>query len=341
LITLLKRLKEAGSATAQMMVVGGMLIAGGTYVVSQQMSLKKLSVTANSKKQFGLIKREISESLIENTICNSTISRAGVLGTATSYDGIYGGDGTPLYTVGMELYGKVITSMRLLGYVTVTNPDPSTQDVVFAIGLRNADSAPKVIGGNTSVQKIPLKITTVNNEFVGCANDLSGLMLAALSTACTNLGGTYDVTSRNCLNLHGDSGMMMRLARENLCGEGADGSCRHPLEGQTCTGTDNRGQSWNNWVVSGYNPDGTLACLCVPAKCPDPATVCAGTDTGTDHCLQNCPPGTRTGASCTSCNAIAWAPSVDPATVCSDRELVERNSCGGERLVFGTMTCIR
>lgn len=289
----MKSLAQLGSASIQMMVASALVIAGAGYVASTQLSSKKLGATVDYKRQFLVIKREIGEALIEDQICMATLSRQGALTASVTYDGVYNIAGEPMYEVGSILYGKKILGMRLEGYEVLDPNEFSIQEVDFVVELGNAAAAPsKIYGSTRSTQKIPLKISTYNNEMVGCSNSLQAEMLLALSSACRALGGTYNAETDRCSDLHGDSGPMMKFAREQLCGA-EDGNCRHPYENKVCTGVDVRGVDWNNWVVSGFNQDTSMSCVCLPVACPDPASVCRGTDTGTDHCTLNCPAGTR------------------------------------------------
>lgn len=92
-----------------------------------------------------------------------------------------------------------------------------------------------------------------------------------------------------------------------------------------------------NQVIRGYNGDGSVRCISVPACSPSqPAanTICSGvTETGNDGCGGSYSvSGTKTDGSC--CTDSTWSPA--PSTVCNGTSFTQTSNCGNTRTATGT-----
>ena len=333
----MKSFAQRGFATMQMLIVGAIVLSGAAYVMKMRGDFKKFDISMGSRKQFDILKREIVEAISQSRSCISTLSRMGKLTAEGELDGIYNGNGLPLYQVGKTYYGKKIEGIRIEGYKVAEDSKPISQLISLAVDIENIEKG-KITGAPRLTQRIKILVTTQNNELIGCRQDDNGFNTAALKLTCESLGGIYNKVTDRCENMHGAKGFYLKQMKEKLCL--GDKPCEHPLKGKECRGVDNRGANWDNHVLTGLSIDGSLSCTCIPVRCPDPATVCLNQDTGTDHCMSDCPRGTKTDDYCQGgCNADAWTPEVDLSRVCSSVTVVQRNACHVLRYQAGRLDC--
>lgn len=118
-----------------------------------------------------------------------------------------------------------------------------------------------------------------------------------LKKACEDMQGTFNEENARCEKFHGDDGSFLKYLKENLCST-TGAACVHPYVGKACSGKDIRGVDHGNWVITGYDANGTMECSCIPVKCPEPSLYCSGRNLGTNWCDQVCPVGTKTDGAC-------------------------------------------
>ena len=327
-----------GSAMIQVMAAGAVLLGLSAYVINTQMSQEKLGKTVGTKTLQSVLRREISEAMTIPEVCSFTFGGT-LTPTSMSVSKIRSADGTDMYEVGKQYYGKNIHSITLLGYQSTGAMKLSHLDLQIevdredfasvGVSQKKLDTAFESKNYITRFT-IPLDMVTTPDDKVRiCGSNSNGSMEALYKKACENVGGIFNPVSGVCDNLHGQTGALLTFIRQNLCSAGG-GGCQHPYALQQCNGVDVRGANWNNWALTGFTPAGTLMCGCLPIACGNPANFCSGVDLGTNHCSVDCGTGTKTIDECAppppSCTA--WSPWVpDTSSVCSGTALTQSRNC--------------
>lgn len=322
----MSRFKELGASIPQVLLLMSALGGASYYYVKVLRDQEKVIKFATNRINAHQLSVEVSEALTNHKACTNTLRQNADINANMA--AVYNATNEPAYRIGEEMTGGTLTKMNLLGY-TKTEGTKFTQAklrlTVQFLERRKGDMGS--FGVAEKVYDIPIYMITKDNVAEICMSDEVGIIAGSLVKACQRLGGTYNQQTGGCDNLVGDEGIFYKHVKVSTCNTGED--CDHPYRGVSCTGADIRGQQHNNWVVTGFNLEGTFICRCMPRPCADPATVCAMGDPGTDWCQGVCPAGT-------------WDPDdygPSPLTVCKGTPFTQKTSCGKIRSATGEKEC--
>ena len=316
-----------GSTLMQVMIAGSLLAGLSVYVMRSNQAQNKLQKNVVNKASQSAIARDFSETLLEGSVCLNTFQKAGTLSNNMALAGLYNKKDKLIYEKNSELYGQVISDIKLTDYIASSGRKYQRSMVSVTTSTKKNDQA---VGGKSLVHKVPVFLITIDNKVDTCISDETESALDALRRACNDLKGTFNEATAACDNFYGEQGPVLNYVKENFCANGKGENCVHPYANQKCTGVDIRGVNHNNWVLKGFNGGGQMQCVCVPRDCESPALSCEGTDLGTDWCQQECPKGSKTTDECAppevACEEWGdWSPGTDG--VCSGTALTQTRSC--------------
>lgn len=335
-----------GSTLVQVMVAGALMAGASVYIMRSNQTQNKLQKNVVNKASQSAIAREFSETLLEGSVCLNTLKKAGTLSNNLVLAGLYNKSDKLIYSKDSELYGQIISDIKLIDYVASSGRKYQRSTVAVTTSSKKEDES---VGGKSHVHKIPLFLITIDNKIDTCISDEAESALDALRRACNDLKGTFNESTAACENFYGEQGPVLNYVKENFCASGKGESCIHPYANQKCSGVDVRGANHNNWVLKGFNGGGKMQCLCVPRDCENPTLYCEGTDLGTDWCQKECPKGTKTVDECAppppeSCEEWGdWTP--DASSTCSNSTVAQTRSClkgssdSETRTISGSKTC--
>lgn len=314
----------------QVMIAGAVLLVTGVYVTKTLKDQESLQKTASLRSTTHQQVKEFTEILTDSEICKATFAQNGALVTDATFTAIKGKDGQPIYSLNTKYVTGTIVEMIVEDYVPSSGLKYSPVKLRVNFELPEVRAAQSSFGGTRKAYRIPIYLITNNNIVQTCMSDSAGVVQEALEKACMEFGGTFDGATGTCKKLHGEDGIVLNFIKQYLCSAGGAG-CTHPYANQECSGTDVRGVSHGNWVLSGFGPTGAKSCICVPRfdTCPNSGDYCPSTDLGTDWCNKDCGKGTW--------DPQDWGP--DPSTRCAGDSFTQTASCGKSRSAVGTKNC--
>ena len=318
---------QQGSILLQAIAITALIAGVAVYSMKNSSTQQKLQKFESNRRITAAQVREIGESLTDWQTCRATLAQGGDV--SATVPNVLTRDGAVAYGPGTMLRGAKILDLTLAGYTPAAGVRMSR--VTMRVRMEFSETRTNdqgSFGSKTKVYDVPIFLITRDNVVQLCMSDEGNVLESAFRFACGEFGGTFNATSGACDNLHGPDGVVFRYPERYLCSEAGSG-CPHPNAGRSCTGTDVRGVSHGNWVVSNFDASGGMMCTCMPRTCENPALFCVGTDMGTDWCTLNCPPATY--------DPVDFAP--DPSTVCAGTTFTQTNSCGRTQSAIGTGGC--
>ena len=316
---------QAGSAMVSAMIAGSITIAGVVIMVNNQNKSEKIQRTSAGKSDEAIIKSEIHDFLSSHESCIMTMNSIGTINNDANIPAILDSVGAGAYVVGDEFANRKITAFSVKDYSPGLGLKYQRATISLTLNTLNSHANKSEFGGKSKTYKIPLHLITLDNKVEICMSDDLNVLEGIFKSSCQDLGGSYDSLSGECREIDGPNGIVVRHLKENFCQPG--GGCTYPQAGESCTGSDVRGVSYNNWVVKGFNTKGDPVCVCKPISCPSPGSSCLGVDLGTDHCSNECGTGTKTTGVCKiECASWGnWSP--DESTACIGTPVAQSRSC--------------
>lgn len=322
----MSRFKELGASIPQVLLLMSALGGASYYYVKVLRDQEKVVKFASNRINAHQLSVEVSEALTNHKACTNTFRQNADIHADMA--AIYNATNEPTYRIGQELSGGMLTRINLRDYkkgVGTQFTQAKLRLTIRFLERRQGDMGS--FGVADKVYDIPVYLITKDDVAEVCMSDEAGIIAGSIVKACQRMGGQYNAVTGGCDKLVGDESIFLAHARTNTCNTGS--SCPHPYSGKTCTGRDPFGQDHGNWVVTGFNLDGDFVCRCMPRECPDPASVCVGTTSGTDWCSTVCPDGKR--------DPVDWTP--HPSTVCQNETFTQTNSCGRVQPALGQKDC--
>lgn len=245
------------------------------------------------------IRDQISTALQNGESCFKTFEAAGTLSLNQVLPGVSYGDGSSLYRPDQIVDAQTkIKEFRLTKFTPSAGVKYQEAEMLVVVTAQvKAGEVDRSFGAKDKGYRVPFFIITNDNKVEFCASNDSGAILKALQDSCTSFGGSFNLQTATCENIHSKDGIVLKRIRDKFCSTG-NPACPHPYAGETCSrpgNTDLRGKVWSpsNWVVKGFDGSGNIQCECLPVQCAAASLYCLGTDLGTDKCQKDCGTGTR------------------------------------------------